>query len=175
MSQQPRVFTAYAPALQLFLEEEYLGDAFFDTLAGFHDGKARQALMLMAEIERSVIAAMQPAIARHGLKLADAEGLREEGRREAESMRDMSWADFLSGVDQDYPAFLDEFQQLFRLAPEADMADAQLLLDHEIALMDFAAAERNAAPDSMDFLFAFLRSVNQGPHRPMLDGMIEKP
>ena len=156
MPQQPRVFTAYAPALQLFLEEEFLGDALFDTLAGFHAGKARQALHLMAEIERGVIAAMQPAIARHRLTLANPEDLRAEGRTEASAMRALSWADFLNHVDQDYPAFLDEFEQLFRLAPEADKADAQLLLDHEVALMDFAAAERNGDPSSIAILSTFL-------------------
>lgn len=174
MSQQPRLFPAYAPALQLVLEEEFLGDAFFDTLAGFHDGRARRALLLMSAIERGVIAAMQPAIARHGLTLADPEGLRQEGRREAEAMREMSWADFLTHVDEDYPAFLDEFQQLFRLAREADKADAQLLLDHEIALMDFAAAERNGDPNSIDLLAAFLGRVTEASQRPIADGPIDR-
>lgn len=165
MSQQPRIFTDFAPALQLFIEEEILGDALFDTLAGFHEGKARQALHLMARIERGVIAAMQPAIARHGLTLADPEDLYEEGRREAEAMRSMSWADFLSHVDEDYPAFLDEFQQLFRLAPEADKADTQLLLDHEVALMDFAAAERNSDTNSIEILTTFLLRLTEASQR----------
>jgi hypothetical protein len=174
MLEQPRIFTDFAPALQLFLEEEFMGGALFDALAGFHEGKPRQALQLMAEIERGVIAAMQPAIARHGMKLADPEGLYGEGRREAEAMRSMSWADFLIHVDEDYPAFLDEFEQLFRLAPEVDKADAQLLLDHEVALMNFAAAERNADPNSIEILTAFIRRVTLAPDLPMHNGAIER-
>jgi hypothetical protein len=160
MPSQPRRFTDYAPALQLVLEEEVLGDAYFDTLAGFHSGRARTALLLMAEIERGVIAAMQPAITRHGLTLASPQALRDEGRREAEAMQAQSWTDFLDHVDEDYPAFLDEFEQLFRLAPETDKADAQLLLDHEVALMDFAAAERKGDPYSLEILAAFLRRIS---------------
>ena len=166
MSQQPRLFTDFAPALQLCLEEEFIGDALFDTLAGFHDGKARQALQLMAQIERAVIAVMQPAIARHGLTLANPEDLRAEGRTEAVAMRAMSWAEFLTHIDKDYPAFLDEFQQLFRLAPQSDKADAQLLLDHEVALMDFAAAERNGDPGSFGILTAFLRRLSEVSQHP---------
>ena len=159
LSQQPRIITDFAPTLQLFLEEEFIGDALFDALANFHEGRARQAFQLMAEIERGVIATMGPAIARHGLKLADPEGLREDGRCEAEAMRDMSWSDFLSHVDEDYPAFVDELEQLFRLAPKADKADIQLFLDHEVALIDFAAAEQNGDPKSVDILTAFLQRV----------------
>lgn len=170
MSQQPRIFTDFAPALQLCLEEEFIGEALFDTLAGFHDGRARQALQLMAQIERAVIAAMQPAIARHSLTLANPEDFRAEGRTEAKVMRTMSWPDFLHRVDVDYPAFLDEFEQLFRLAPQADKADVQLLLDHEIALMDFAAAERKGESDSLDILTAFLQHLSKvSPRVPWSD------
>lgn len=42
----------------------------------------------------TAIAAMQSAIARHDLKRADPEALRDEGRREAEAMRDMSGPGF---------------------------------------------------------------------------------
>ena len=175
MPQQPRIFPDFASALQLSLEEEFLGDALFDALACFHEGKARQALRLMAEIERGVISAMQPAIVRHGLKLADPEGLYEEGRREADAMRSMSWANFLIHVDEDYPAFLTEFEQLFRLAPEADKADAQLLLDHEVALMNFAAAERNGDPNSIEILTAFIRRISPEPDRLLHNGTVERP
>ena len=94
MSQQPRVFSEFAPALKLVIEEEFVGDALFDTLALFHDGRTRAAFHLMAAIERGVIAAMQPAIVRHGLTLADPESLRADGRREAEVMRSTSWLSF---------------------------------------------------------------------------------
>jgi hypothetical protein len=159
MTQEPRTFSAYAPTLKLFLEEEVLGDALFGTLASFHQGRAHEALQLMAAIERAMVVALQPALDRHGLTLADLEGLREEGRSEAEAMRNMTWADFLDHIEADYPAFLDEFGQLLRLAPEADKADAQLLFDHEVALMDFAAAERQEAAGSLEILSSFLQRL----------------
>jgi len=160
MPQQPRCFTDFVPTLQLFIEEEFQGEALFGRLADYHQGKARHAFQLMAEIERGVIAAMQPAIARHDLQLADPKALYEEGRREAEVMGSMTWAEFLNHVHEDYPAFNDELDQLLRLAPAADRADAQLLVDHELAFTDFAAAERSGDPNSIDILTAFLRRVS---------------
>jgi hypothetical protein len=59
---------------------------------------------------------MQPAIVRHGLELANPKTLYEEGRREADAMSSMTWAEFLKHVHEDYPAFNDEFDQLLRLA-----------------------------------------------------------
>ena len=160
MRQQPRVFTDFVPTLQLFIEEELQGEAFFGRLAAYNQGKARHAFQLMAAIESGVIAAMQPAIARHGLKLTDPKALHEEGLREAEAMGAMTWVEFLYHVDQDYPAFNDELDQLLRLAPAPDRADVQLMVDHELAFTNFAAAERSGDPNSLDILTAFLRRVS---------------
>jgi hypothetical protein len=60
----------------------------------------------------------------------------------------------------EYPAFNDELDQLLRLAPAADKAAAQLLLDHELAFTNFAAADRRGDPNSLDILTTFLRRVS---------------
>jgi hypothetical protein len=62
MTQKPRTFTAYVPALLLHMEEEVVGDALFSTLASFHTGRAQKALHLMAAIERGMLLAMLPAL-----------------------------------------------------------------------------------------------------------------
>ena len=159
MPQQPRIFTDFVPTLQLFIEEELQGEAFFGRLADYHQGRARHVFQLMAAIESGVIAAMQPAIVRHGLQLADPQVLHEEGRREADAMSSMTWSEFLRHVQEDYPAFNDELDQLLHLAPAVDRADAQLLVDHELAFTDFAVAERCGNPNSIGILTAFLRQV----------------
>jgi hypothetical protein len=160
MPQISRVFTDFVPTLQLFIEEELQGEALFRRLADYHQGKARNVFQIMAAIESGVIAAMQPAIVRHGLELANPKTLYEEGRREADAMSSMTWAEFLKHVHEDYPAFNDEFDQLLRLAPATDRADVQLLVDHELAFTDFVAAERRGDPNSLDILTAFLRRVS---------------
>ena len=165
MPQQPRVFTDFVPTLQLFIEEEVQGEALFARLADYHQGKARHVFQLMASIESGVIAAMQAAIVRHGLELADPKALHEEGRREAEAMGSMTWVEFLDHVHEDYPAFNDELDQLLRLAPAADRADVQLMVDHELAFTNFAAAERSGNPNSLDILTAFLWRVSQVQNR----------
>ena len=173
MPQQPRIFTDFVPTLQLFIEEEFQGEAFFGGLAGYHRGSARHVFQLMAAIESGVVAAMQPAIARHGLKLADPKALYEDGLREAEAMGAMTWVEFLYHVDQDYPAFNDELEQLLRLAPAADRADAQFLVDHELAFTNFAAAERHGDPNSLDILIAFLLRLSQLQNRIVRNGAVE--
>lgn len=160
MPQISRVFTDFVPTLQLFIEEELQGEALFRRLADYHQGKARNVFQIMAAIESGVIAAMQPAIVRHGLELANPKVLYEEGRCEADAMSSMTWAEFLKHVHEDYPAFNDEFDQLLRLAPATDRADVQLLVDHELAFTNFVAAERRGDPNSLDILTAFLRRVS---------------
>jgi len=172
MAQVARKFTYYAEALTCALEEEFMGEGHFQALADHHDGSARQAFLLMAAIERAVIVALEPAICRNGLQLRDPEALRAEGRAEAEQLRGMTWSDFLDHVTEDYPAFLHEFEQVARLAPPEDVADAQLLIDHEIALIDFAAACQRGDADSLDILAAFLARVTHGVGAPADAGRV---
>ncbi|MDI3337958.1 hypothetical protein QKW60_16240 [Defluviimonas aestuarii] len=159
MAQSTRHFADYLTGLRTMFEEEYVGEGLFETLAGYHDGVARPAFLLMAKIERAMIAVTEPAIHRNGLQIRDPESLRAEGRDEAETMRTMSWPDFFEHVVTDYPAFLDEFEQVAQLAPPCDAADAKLLIDHEVAFIDFAVACRRGKPDSMEVLESFLARI----------------
>ncbi|NDW45633.1 hypothetical protein [Ruegeria sp. PrR005] len=159
MAQTARHITDYATGLRAMFEEEYMGEGLFEALAGYHDGVARQAFLLMAKIERAMIAATESAIRRNGLQIRDPESLRAEGRAEAETMRIMSWPDFLDLIVTDYPAFLDEFEQVAQLAPPCDAVEAQLLIDHEVAFIDFAVACRRGDPDSLGVLESFLARI----------------
>ena len=106
-----------------------------------------------------MIAALQSAIVRHGLQLADPQVLYEEVRHEAGAMSSMMWSEFLNHVQEDYPAFDNEQAQLLQLAAATDRDDAQLLLDHEWAFTDFATAERSGDPNSIDILTGFLQRI----------------
>ena len=121
MPQQPRVSTDFVPTLQLSIAEEFQDEALFGRLAGNHEGKAFQ---LMASRKRGMIAALQSAIVRHGLQLADPQVLCEEVRHEADAMSSMMWSEFLNHVQEDYPAFDNELAQLLRFAPAPDRDDA---------------------------------------------------
>ena len=156
MTPSARIFPDYYSALRIAVEEEFMGDALFAALADVHHGDAREALLLMSAIERAVIAATAETVRRNGLQLDDPETLRSQGRDEAEKLRDMSWSDFIDRVLNDYPAYLPEFQQVVDLAPIADKAAAQLLYDHEVALIEFAKAYRAGDPESLGILRTFL-------------------
>ena len=72
MTQSSRSFDSYTQALLLSIEEEHMGETYFATLATFHTGSAKQALLIMSQIEAAVILAMQPLLDRLGLVLATA-------------------------------------------------------------------------------------------------------
>jgi dimethylamine/trimethylamine dehydrogenase len=55
-----------------------------------------------------------------------------------------------------YPAYLDEFEALERLAPEDDMPALKLLTHHEVVAIDFADKEIAGDPDSLASIREYL-------------------
>ena len=160
MAPSARIFTDYRVALKTVIEEEYVGEGYFATLADIHTNEASDALHIMAEIERAVITALQSVIHRNHLQLQDRDSLRDEGRREAEGIRLTSWPDILKHIVDDYPVFLEEFEQIAGLGPKTDAAELQLLVDHEIAVIDFATAALQGEPNSIEILEQFLNRIS---------------
>lgn len=156
MTRRARNFLEYKTTLRLFYEEEVAGVAYFARLADFFDGRARQALLLLAKMEVVVAATVAPLLVRHELVAADADGLRASGRKAADARRGVAWQAFVAEITTDYPAFLDEFAQIERLAPAADRNLIDIFMPHEVATIEFANREANGDPDSLAPLEAFL-------------------
>ncbi len=55
-----------------------------------------------------------------------------------------------------YPAYLDEFEALERLAPKDDIPALKRLTHHEVVAIDFANKEIALDPDSMASLREYL-------------------
>ena len=83
-----------------------------------------------------------------------------EGQREAEALRSVGWQDLLRRMCEEYPVFVAEFDAVAKAADEAERADAQLLLDHEVALLDYAAAALAGRKDSLHILERFLAKLH---------------
>lgn len=148
-------FFEFVSALQPVIEERYIDEAFFDRLATLHRGKVARVLTLMSEIERNIIAAMQSAVARHGLTLVDSLLLRDKGRRKADAIATLIWVDLLDKLHN--LTSYDYIFQMCNLAPtQADKIDSQLLVDHQMTYTDFLAAEREGNSNSINMLFNFL-------------------
>lgn len=156
MTQAPRAFTDYRSALLMAVQEEIAGEAYFARLAELHGGRARLALTLLARVEAATAVATLPLLARHGIASAPAESLQHAGRAEADRDGRTPWPQFVAAMAETYPAFTAEFEQIAALAPPEDAALCAVLVDHEVAVVDFARLETEGNADSLAPLEAFL-------------------
>jgi hypothetical protein len=166
MSLAPRQFTDYAAGLKMCFEEEISGRAYFAGLAEFHRGTAREALALLAAMERVTGDAIRPLLDRHSIAAQDVAELAQMGRTEAAAKRDVSWADLVSSMASDFPAFVTEFEQIIALAPPQDRPVLHILVDHEVAAVEFAEREAAGRPDSLAPLRAFMATFGGAENSP---------
>ena len=141
MTVTTRRFPSYRAALTIAYEEEISGQAYFANLAAFHLGRAREALLLMAEMERITVSILAPLVALHDLRIADKDALAAEGTAEAQAIRHVKWAEIVQQMRDEYPVYVEEFADLHHQAPENEKILLQFLVDHEVAIIDFARLE----------------------------------
>ncbi|TVQ57181.1 MAG: hypothetical protein EA355_05155 [Rhodobacteraceae bacterium] len=153
---QPRAFTDYDASLRVAWEEEIEGEAYFLRLAEAHDGRAAEALTLLAEIEAVTARALAPALRRRCVPMADLDALRARGRAAAEPLAGMAWPDLAAWMAENFAPFIAEFEALEALGPPEDAEALRVATDHERAAVAFAAAEAAGDPDSFRPLRDFL-------------------
>ncbi len=146
----------YRTALTEAIEGEIAGEAYFEAMAGHHEGSSRASLRLMADMERSVALALTPLVARYGLQIADRSALCHGGHQRGLEDGRMAWPDFLKQVSPGYQVYVDEFEQVTAMAPAEERELVHLLVEHEIAFMDFARAGQAGDPDCQGFLTRFI-------------------
>jgi hypothetical protein len=76
-----------------------------------------------------------------GLAPADPDTVLQSGRDEAVSWAVLPWQDIMALMVRDYPAYVTEFHEVKAMAPPEMQTAIQLLIDHEVAFIDFARAE----------------------------------
>jgi hypothetical protein len=154
-----RTFADIGSALLNAYEEEVSGEAYFAALAEQHDGRAREALMLIAEMEVVTARLFRPVIDAAGLHPRSAEELVREGRDDAEALRGTSWTEFLASMRDGYDAYVTEFKGI-RAAVKPDFRPhADLLIAHEVAIIDFARAELAGDGNSLSYLHRYLEEA----------------
>ena len=148
---QPRTASnAYLKTLLEYYEEEASAVAYFNGLAEHVDsGAAREKLRLLAKVERRAADAVLPLLEKHGLVPRDDAVLEALGETHVERHQHYSWAEFVAYMIARYPAYVDDFEGLERLAPEADLPALKLLTHHEVVTIEFAHKEIAGDPDSV--------------------------
>ncbi len=162
MAISARVFPDYHAALRTCFEEEISGEGYFTGLARQFSGRPREALLMMVRMERVTAAALRPLIGRYGIAAADEASLFAQGAAEAAAQAGLTWEGLTGRMAAEYPAYMEEFDQLLRLAPAADRAPAALAAEHERALIDFARQETAGHASSLEPMARFLARHEQG-------------
>jgi hypothetical protein len=88
--------------------------------------------------------------------VADDATLRQRGIENAEAERTLSWDELIVDMCEHYPRYVREFERMLAISPPQYRAAAQMMLDHEVALVDAAQLLRDGAPNALAPVIAFI-------------------
>ena len=141
--------TSYHETLLLYYEEEVMGVAYFLGLADHIGGDGvREKLELLAAVEHRAAELTRPLLDKYGLEPRDEPELVALGRSHVARHQDLSWPEFVAHMAERYPAYVDMFEALERMAPADDRPALGALTRHEVAAIDFANLEIAGEADS---------------------------
>jgi hypothetical protein len=127
-------------------EGELVGEALYRRLAeASQDADRRLKLMLIADVERRTNRLLQPLAERFQVHALPAR-IDEAVQRRVVELQVLSWKDFARKAASDWPPYIAQFQVLRDLAPTPDQATLQVVVDHEVALVEFIRLECADAP-----------------------------
>ncbi len=142
--------TVYLKALLYHYEAEIVGEAYFYALADcFDDAAEREKLTLLAAVERRAADTVRPLVDKHGLVPREEAMLKAIGAELIGPHRHFNWHQLMTHMTVEYPAYLDNFHALEKMAPDDDLVPLQKLTHHEAVLIDFAQREVAGDPDSL--------------------------
>jgi hypothetical protein len=154
---------AYRKTLLDYYEEEVMGDAYFNALAEHFDGEGeRDKLRLLARVERAAAEMVKPLLHEHNLTARGEPVLKSLGEADVAAHQDYGWSELMAYMVASYPDYIDDFEALERLAPEADRPALKLLTQHEVVTIDFAGREVAGEADSTAPLRRYLEQCMVG-------------
>lgn len=159
MGSRPQTVADYEPFLTLYFEEEIMGEAYFLAMAEhFPEPHQCEALSLLSKIERCVAESVRPLLTRHGLTPRSDEDLHAIGTEKIEQYSGVSWLDYMTGITEKFPVYIEDFAALARLAPAEDQELLEPFTEHEVDGIDFAEREIAGDPDSTAVLARYIES-----------------
>ena len=162
MTATARRFDSFEQAFALSFGEEIAGETYFDTLSKAEPNPRHAAIIAkLARIEAATVCAQRPLAVALGLTPADEVAVRRKGRVSAHNRKGRPFADFMAHIVCDYPAYVEEFAKLYELSPPEAKELAQLLADHEVAMIEMARIFLAGEGDPHAPLDAYLAQVRR--------------
>jgi hypothetical protein len=141
----------YVAALRSAYVGELVGERLYRELAVRRTSDDERAkLDAIASVERLTYERLRPIATRLGIQPVETEWRPIVERRTAQ-LAPLCWSDFIDKALLDWPPYIARFAAIAPLAPPCDQAALTQLVDHEVALVEFARRER-AAPGSAESL-----------------------
>ncbi len=157
MSEATTASEEYLKTLLDYYEAEVMGEAYFLALADLAgDPIEKDKLALLAAVESHAAAAVVPLLQKHGLTPRSEAELKATGKTHVERHEDYDWMALVDYMLFRYPGYVDDFNNLERMAPKADLPELEFLTLHEVVAIDFANMEKAGDPDSQAPLHRYL-------------------
>lgn len=138
----------YRDRLLLAYEEEVETEAYFAALSErFADPARKDALRLLAQVERRTARIIAPLLDRHGLVPHDDDSLSARGRAQAGGEAP-DWDRLMADMRRTYPGYIAYFERVAADGPDADRPTLAFLAEHERAALEFLYLEAEGHPDS---------------------------
>jgi len=152
--------TEYLVTLLRYFEEEIMGEAYFYGLAEkFPEQHQRDKMIYLARLERYAAEAVRPLLKKYTLEARSDYDLHEIGKKDIEKSFNMGWDGFVDYMVERFPEYVLEFKALETMAPTDDLAQLQILTEHEVAVIEFAILEKTGKPYSTRPLLAYLKRI----------------
>jgi hypothetical protein len=148
----------YHDGIRAAYQGELAGERLYRELANRFPSDDRHAkFRAIADVEWLTHSRLKPIAERLGVGSGETDWLPTVERRAAE-LGSLSWREFIDKALRDWPPYIERFAALKPLAPPGDEASIQFLIDHEVALVEFARLEQATpgAEDSLRVLQTFL-------------------
>ena len=138
----------YLDTLLRYYEEEVEGEAYFNGIADRLSDLDHQAKMrLMAKVETYAAAAVYPLVRKYGLAPRPDAELHVSGKAQA-AKETTGWSELIDRMRKIFPGYIDDFERLETMAPNADLRELKILTAHEVAAIAFLESEAKGEPDS---------------------------
>jgi hypothetical protein len=153
--------------LQDAWQGEVFGVAMYRAIAEQQqDSFRRWQWVALHQLEVETGIAMRQLLLRHGLRVTELEESKRAGLAEAERIVVLPWHDMMKAFADDLPATIDDYRALERACAfeGQDAAALRLLVDHEVASLDFAQVEmRDESHGSINPVLALLKEPPRFP------------